>query len=118
MTVASRAPIEPVSMRPCSAVQPICGAMLCAQLRSMSMTVCLCPKRASICQRAIIMMCPLLVPGLNNGLARDFAALEFAQGHAQHLQPIGVGAGLTECDLAIVGDAGVDVMRHRAAADV
>jgi hypothetical protein len=73
---------------------------------------------ASVCQRAIIIALLLLVPGLNDRLARNPAVLQLTHGKAQDFHAIRIGAGLAESELAAVDDTCFDAMSHRATADI
>src|SRR5260370_27048333 len=155
-TVASRAPIEPVKILKSILSVPALVPISRSHLRNRSTTACLCPKRASICQRAMNMsfssvrdglernqadrapvqetthggtqnlpfadrarnQAALFVPGLDDGLVRDLAALEFDHRQAEHLGPIRIGAGLREGQSVALGDAGIHLMGHRPTADI
>src|SRR5271169_6713498 len=58
------------------------------------------------------------VPSLHDGLMCDLSAAQFDQSNAEHLGPAGIGAALTEGQSITFGCVDVDLMGHRAAADV
>src|SRR5690349_1003673 len=94
------------------------------------MTVCLCPKRASTCQRATNMALsfgclrvgpldqPSFIPSLDHGLPCYLAGLELDHGRAIDLRSVRVGAALREGEPVAVSDAGLDLVRHGTAANV
>src|SRR3954468_21940193 len=59
-----------------------------------------------------------LVPGLNNGLPRDLAVLEFEHGRAEYFRSIRVGAALRERDPVAVRDSILQLVVHVASAHV
>src|SRR3984893_9843266 len=58
------------------------------------------------------------VPSLHDGLLCDLSPGQFDHSNAEHLRPAGIGAALTEGQSITFGCVDVDLMGHRAAADV
>src|SRR5262249_16832208 len=60
----------------------------------------------------------LLVPGLDDGLLGNLAALEFEHGDAEYLCAVRISASLRKGEAISFGEADLDIVRHGAAAEV
>src|SRR5260370_1641056 len=76
------------------------------------------PPRSTLFPYTTLFRSLLLVPGLDDGLLGNLAALEFEHGDAEHLCAVRISAGLREGETISFGDADVDLVRHGPAANV
>src|SRR5260370_15881617 len=76
------------------------------------------PPRSTLFPYTTLFRSLLLVPGLDDGLLGNLAALEFEHGDAEHLCAVRISAGLREGETISFGDADVDLVCHSPAANV
>src|SRR5260370_8300252 len=76
------------------------------------------PPRSTLFPYTTLFRSLLLVPGLDDGLLGNLAALEFEHGDAEHLGAVRRSAGLREAETISLRDADVNLVCHGPAANV